>query len=66
MYSRYLRAQGNLVKFCLGVLKITAFFCTVVYVSSGTFLLEDRLSLPQLLTAHLLATQIYHFGNCTC
>lgn len=52
------------MKFCLGVLKITAFLCTEVYVSSGAFLLEDRLSLSQLLTAQLLATQIYHFGNC--
>lgn len=58
-----MRAQGNLVKFCLGVLKIIAFFCTIVYVSSGAFLLEDRMSLSQLLTAQLLATQIYHFGN---
>lgn len=34
-----------------------------MYVSSGALLLEDRLSLSQLLTAELLATQIYHFGN---
>lgn len=63
MYSRYQKAQGNLVKFCLGVLKITTFSCTTVDVSSGAFLIEDRLSLSQLLTAQLLATQIYNSGN---
>lgn len=63
MYSRYQKAQGNLVKFCLGVLKITTFSRTTVDVSSGAFLIEDRLSLSLLLTAQLLATQIYNSGN---
>lgn len=63
MYNRYLRAPGYLVRPCLWGLQITALFHTVVYIYSGTFLLEDRLSLSQLLTAQLLTTQIYHFGN---
>lgn len=56
-------APGYLVRSCLWGLQITALFHTEVYISSGAFLLEDRLSLSQLLTAQLLAAQIYHFGN---
>lgn len=59
-------APGYLVRCCLWGLQITALFHTDIYIYSGAFLLEGRLSLSQLLTAQLLAAQIYHFGNSVC